>query len=86
MKLQVLLFASLKDAVQASSVEVEVPDGATSEDLLRACGAQFPALARYLEHVRVAVNREYAVGAVVLHEGDEVALLPPVAGGSGCLS
>lgn len=81
MQLTVLLFASLKDAAQASSVEVEVPDGATSEDLRRATGEQFPVLARYLAHVRVAVNQEYAVGAVVLNEGDEVALLPPVAGG-----
>lgn len=81
MILTVLLFASLKDAAQTDRIQVEVPQGATTDDLLRACGAQYSVLARYLGHVRVAVNREYAGDAVTLHEGDEVALLPPVAGG-----
>ena len=42
-----------------------------------------PALAAFLRGgtLLVAVNREYAAADTVLHEGDEVALFPPVSGG-----
>ena len=80
-----LLFASLKDAAQADRIAVQVPALAdatvTVEELLAQCGRQYPNLLPWLPHVRVAVNCEYASGLNLLHAGDEIALLPPVAGG-----
>jgi molybdopterin synthase catalytic subunit len=82
MKLQIQLFATLKDAAKASQLEIEVPEGATVAALLGAVAAQTPVLERWLPHCRVAVGQEYAFNDHVLCEGDEVALIPPVSGGS----
>lgn len=81
MKVRALFFASYRDLLGTPELAVELPDGATVEDLvvaLRARGGSFAALP---ETPAVAVNREYAPRAVVLSQGDEVALIPPVAGG-----
>jgi molybdopterin converting factor subunit 1 len=77
----VLLFASLKDAAGSDKIEVSVAGAATVQMLLEACAEQHPVLARWLPHVRVAVNYEYVTAAHNLNPQDEIALLPPVAGG-----
>ena len=82
MQVKVLLFASLKEQVGERSVSVQLPDAATVHDLLHALTERFPSLASRLTAVRVAVNEEYATAATVLHNGDEVALIPPVSGGA----
>jgi molybdopterin converting factor small subunit len=85
MEYSVLLFASLKDAAMTDCIMVEVPSRSdatvTVAELLTHCGQQFPKFLPWLPHIRVAVNCEYANGLSLLHEGDEIALLPPVAGG-----
>jgi molybdopterin converting factor subunit 1 len=76
-----LFFAAYRDLVGASELTVEVKDGATVEDLvaeLRARGAPFE---RLPAEPAVAVNRTYAGLAEPLAGGDEVAFIPPVAGG-----
>ena len=79
----VLLFASLKDAVQTSSISVVAAEPRVSvADLLRLCGEQFPALSPYLPYVRVAVNFEYSNNEQSVSFTDEIAFLPPVSGGS----
>ena len=88
-RLTVLLFASLKDAANADHVDVRVPfsPGATITvaDLLTHCGSQYPQIAPWLQHVRVAVNCEYSDSRQLLAATDEIALLPPVSGGvNGC--
>ena len=75
-----LLFASYADAFGAPAVDVELPDGATTRDLLAhvrslAAGAALP------PSPLVAVNQAYASPDTVIVSGDEVALIPPVAGG-----
>jgi molybdopterin synthase catalytic subunit len=57
-----------------------VPEGTTVAQLLERLGAK--AAHPVWSALAVAVNREYASGEAVLQEGDEVALLPPVSGGS----
>jgi molybdopterin converting factor small subunit len=85
-RLKVLLFASLKDAAKADHIEVHIPisPGATITvaDLLAHCGLQYPQLAPWLPHVRVAVNCEYSDPHQLLTATDEIALLPPVSGGA----
>ena len=83
MKLEVRLFAMLRERAGADSVEIELEDGATTEDALAALG-RAPGLGETLERmpVRVAVNREYVEPGTELHPGDELAVIPPVSGGA----
>jgi molybdopterin synthase catalytic subunit len=74
----VRLFAILRERAGASELTVDLPDGARVSDALDALGG----LADGLPLV-MAVNREYAPADQVLDAGDELALIPPVSGGSG---
>ena len=76
-----LFFASYRDLLGTRELSVELTDGATVADLvdeLRGRGAPFDALPA---EPAVAVNRTYALHDEVLGSGDEVAFIPPVAGG-----
>jgi molybdopterin synthase catalytic subunit len=63
---------------------VELPDGASVAALLERLRGRLPAgvAAAILGSIAVSVNAEYAQAAHILHDGDEVGLLPPVSGGS----
>jgi sulfur-carrier protein len=80
MTVNVLLFASYADALGASSVEVDVEPGATVADVVRRV-QQMPGAERLPTQPLVAVNQRYAKPHVVIASGDEVAIIPPVAGG-----
>jgi len=83
MRVRVLLFGVLKDIFQRSEDALELSSGATISDLLDHYRRLAPEQARFFQSLALAVNQQYASPAEVLHEGDEVALLPPVSGGSG---
>ena len=80
MNVRVLFFGLLKDTFQQDARSVEMPAGSTVGDLLGACLQTVPHSAIW-SSLAVAVNQEYAGHAHLLHEGDEIALLPPVSGG-----
>ncbi len=82
MNVRILLFASLKDALQTSQLELEVPQNARVSDVLQLLGQREPKIAPWVEHVRVARNLDYARLDDEVEEGDELALIPPVSGGS----
>ncbi len=75
---RVLLFASWSDAL-GPEVSVELPEGARVSDLLATLTAR--AGGRPLPRPVVAVNQRYAKPETVLAPYDEIALIPPVAGG-----
>jgi sulfur-carrier protein len=80
MTITVLLFASYADAFGRAAVAVTAQPGATVGDIV----AQMRTNAgphSLPPHPLVAVNREYAPYDHVVRAGDEVALIPPVAGG-----
>lgn len=77
MTVSVQLFAILRERAGSDRVEVELPDGATVADLLGELHGLIGAMP-----VRVAVNREYSAEDRPLSPGDELALIPPVSGGS----
>ncbi len=83
MQIRVLLFAILKDAAGTGQVLLEMSEGATAREIGDALARRFPALGVYLPRVAFAVNRTYASIDTKLKAGDEVALIPPVSGGSG---
>jgi MoaE-MoaD fusion protein len=77
MQVRIRLFAGLRERAGADEVELELPEGARVNDALeriRDLTAGVP--------VVMAVNREYARGDDPLSTGDELALIPPVSGGS----
>ena len=77
----VRLFASWSD-VLGPVAEVELPEGARVADLLAALTEQAKAKSiKPLPRPLVAVNQRYARADVVLAAGDELAIIPPVAGG-----
>ena len=76
------LFAGLRERAGAAEVEVELAPTADVGALKRELERRFPAL-QSLAHVRVAVDRDYASDSDALSENCEVALIPPVSGGSG---
>ena len=80
MSMRVLLFASYADAIGASEVEVDLPAGTTAGEVVQWLRARHGE-----EHLPpsplVAVNQSYARLDTVIGDGDEVAIIPPVAGG-----
>ena len=80
MSITVLLFASYADALGGSSVRVDLPEDATVDDVLARVLAM-PGAAQLPKRPLIAVNRRYARPATRVRSGDEVALIPPVAGG-----
>ncbi|MGN6201266.1 MAG: molybdenum cofactor biosynthesis protein [Solirubrobacterales bacterium] len=85
MVLQVRLFAVLRERAERDSLEVEVAEGATVAEALRALAAESEPLGAALEAMPVvmAVNRSYVGEDATLSAGDELALIPPVSGGAG---
>jgi MoaE-MoaD fusion protein len=81
-KLSVRLFATLRETLGAQHVTIELPDDATVGRLIEAFKTQYPAV-RELPGARVSVNYEYVDNNHQLQPSDEVALIPPVSGGSG---
>ncbi len=76
----VQLFASYADLVGKPTIEVPFRPGDMVSDLLRNLRAD-PLAATLPSAPRVAVNHSFAGDDTPLHPGDEVALIPPVAGG-----
>ena len=82
MRVTVRLFARLRDIADASELTRELPDGSTARVLWNVLAKEFEELDNYQDAVSTAVNAEYTKMDQVLAEGDEVAFLPPVSGGS----
>jgi len=77
MRVTVRLFAMLRERAGTGRRELELPAGATAGDVWAALE-----LGPEPDGLALAVNREYAERSVVLADGDEVALIPPVSGGA----
>jgi molybdopterin synthase catalytic subunit len=83
MRVAVLLFGALREALGAKELSVELPERASVAELRALLLESQPAFAGFGARLRVAVNRRFAADAAALADGDEVAFLPPVSGGSG---
>ena len=81
MDLDVLFFASYRELVGTSSVRITLPVDATVSDLVEEVRARGEGFSRLPDRPAVAVNRVVVPHAHLLESGDEVAFLPPVAGG-----
>ena len=83
---KVLAFAGARDVIGAAELDIEIDklgDGAhvTVADVVDAVCARFPDLVRYRPIMRMALNSSYVDDSMEVSAGDEIALIPPVAGG-----
>lgn len=81
MTVRVLLFASYADFAGRESVDLPVRPNATVEDVLLQLRAALPGADRLPQRPLVAVNRVHARADTRVADGDELAILPPMAGG-----
>lgn len=80
MRVRVLFFGLLKDLAGRATDTLDLPDGATVEDVI-SYYRKIPRWQELMPAVALSVNHEYASPEITLKAGDEVAFLPPVSGG-----
>ena len=83
MRVKVLFFGMLRDLVGCSEEQIEVEDDARLASIFERYSRRFPRLEEMSASIVMAQNQEFAPPEASLREGDEIALLPPVSGGSG---
>jgi len=83
MRINVRLFALLKDRAGADHLSLDLPEQSTIATAVESLRRKLPALADHLNHIAFALNRSYTQSNTPLQDGDELALIPPVSGGSG---
>lgn len=81
MSVRVLLFATYADLVGTGSVELPAPPASTVAEVLTHLRGAYPGAAGIPERPLVAVNQMHARLDTPVRDGDELALLPPMAGG-----
>lgn len=81
MKVRLLFFAVLRDIAGINERELTLAPGTTADHVWQALRTEFEKLAGYEQPPLIAVNESYATPRTVLQEGDELAFIPPVAGG-----
>jgi molybdopterin converting factor subunit 1 len=81
-KVNVKLFAILREKAGASDIAVTLPEGASAQMAVDEVIKQSPTLEKFAQKSALAINRQYARAVDPLHDGDELALIPPVSGGS----
>lgn len=81
MIVKVLYFASAQGLADVKSEEIRLRDGSSVKEMAVEMIRLHPALKTIAPTIRYSVNFEIAEDSAQLHEGDEVAVLPPVAGG-----
>jgi molybdopterin synthase catalytic subunit len=86
MQVRVLFFGMLKDLAGQASDSLSLPETATLGDVLRHYEDRIPRLKDLASSIALSLNQEYASPEAKLKPDDEIALLPPVSGGSGSAS
>jgi len=82
-RVKVLFFGMLRDIVGLAEDHIEVADGALIESVFMRYARDFPRLTDLESSIVLACNHEFCGRSAAVHEGDEIAFLPPVSGGTG---
>jgi MoaE-MoaD fusion protein len=85
MRVRILYLGMLREIAGCERESVELGDGVTAGALYEQLQQRFPKLRDFRGAIALAVNYEYSDGKAALKDGDEVALIPPVSGGSGAV-
>ena len=81
MRVRLLYFAILRDIAGSNAAEIDLPNGSRASDVWERLRAKHRELAEYRQPPMIAVNEEYVPADQILRDGDELAFIPPVAGG-----
>jgi len=81
MRVTIRLFARLRDLVGEGELVRDLPPQSTVATVWERLATEFPAIAPYAASMSCAVNADYARLTTAVHDGDEIAFLPPVSGG-----
>lgn len=81
MKVVVKLFAGARELSGLEEVALDLPAEATVAELRRQLLDACPSLEPLLPHAVFAIDASYATETTVIHEGNEIACIPPVSGG-----
>lgn len=81
MKLKIALFASARELMGASQLDLELAEPATVADLKDALATRFPDGIDLIQRSAVSVDQEFATDSTSLNSSCEIALIPPVSGG-----
>jgi molybdopterin converting factor small subunit len=81
MQIHVTFFSHFKDLTGCATAVEELPPGSNIQALLERLCERYSGLSSARGSLLVAVDLEYQTSQYVLHDGDEVALFPPVQGG-----
>jgi len=82
-RVRVLTFATAREAIGAGEIEIEIADGSKISDLADRLKTEFPSLEPIWPRLAIALDGNITTPSAELHDGAEVALLPPVSGGTG---
>jgi molybdopterin converting factor small subunit len=81
MTIRLLFFSVLRDIAGSDELVIQAAPDARVSDLLQDVFARWPGLKAWDSSLLVAVDQTYAKRDTLLHEGAEVAIMPPVQGG-----
>lgn len=79
---KILFFASLKDLVGKSEIEIDLEGKASVRDVFQKLQIRYPSLKKYENILLIAVNQEYSNLDTSISPNDEIAFFPPVSGGA----
>ncbi|MDH5506808.1 MAG: molybdenum cofactor biosynthesis protein MoaE [Anaerolineae bacterium] len=81
--IRVLFFATFRDMAGSKEANLEIPEGTSVAAFKKILGDQFPNLPKNMQAVLIAVNKEFGFDEDIIPDEAEVAVFPPVSGGSG---
>lgn len=82
MELEIRLYATLRDKVGKAKIQIELDAPATVESLKEAIKTKYPEMTVGVDSSVVSVNRAFATMETPIEANDEIAMFPPVSGGS----
>lgn len=81
MKITLTFFAVLQEEISDKSLEIDISEGSTANDLISLLSKKYPKVAEILNVTRLAYKDEYIGKKSILVDGAEYSLIPPVSGG-----
>jgi len=80
-RVNIKLFASARDLAKTDHITLSLPDRSKVADVFICLSEMNSEFRKWEKHLRFAVNWEYVPNDCILHDNDEVAVIPPVSGG-----
>lgn len=81
MNIKILVFAHLKEIIGSGSIDVELKDNATGDDLLQYLETSYPEISDHRKYLKLSMNGEYIDPGTTIEQNAEIAVFPPVSGG-----